>query len=222
MYLYESNEKTVRWDTYFYELCKTVAKNSQCLSRRIGAVLVKDKTVLCAGYNGPPRGVQQCDKRWLTDPEIRKVADFENKTNGFTNIEDLYKMRLQGMCPRYVPEMGFKSGEGLDWCVAGHAERNALINAARMGIKTKNCHLYMDCGTPCTPCLVEIINAGIKEIIITGMNLYDKSSLYVLQQSDLKVRIYSTLCEHNNVLQRSGLSFQVVEGFCPDCGMQLT
>jgi dCMP deaminase len=216
MYLYESNEKTLRWDTYFYDLCQTVAKNSQCLSRHIGAVLVKDKTVLCAGYNGPPRGVQQCDKRWFDDKAMRDHAGF-----GDTIDEKQYENELMGVCPRYVKEMGFASGQGLDWCVAGHAERNALINAARMGIKTKGCHLFMDCGTPCTPCLVEIINAGIKEIIITGMNLYDKSSLYVLKQSGLKVRIYSTLCEHENLLEKNGLAFANMKGYCSDCGMQI-
>ena len=177
MYLYESNEKTLRWDKYFLDLCNTVASNSQCLSRHIGAVLVRDKTPICAGYNGPPRGVKQCDQRWLTDKKMRDQAGFDEID------EDQFKNELKGVCPRYVKEMGFASGQGLDWCVAGHAERNALINAARHGIKTKGCHLFMDCGTPCTPCLVEIINAGIDEIIITGMNLYDKSSLYVLQES---------------------------------------
>jgi dCMP deaminase len=214
MYLYESNEKTVRWDTYFYDLCKTVAKNSQCLSRHIGAVLVRDKTVICAGYNGPPRGVQKCDKRWYVDERMRHAAGFGD------DLRDVEE-DLKGKCPRYVEQFGFKSGEGLEWCVAGHAERNALINAARHGIKTKGCTLFMDCGTPCTPCLVEIINAGIEEIVITGMNLYDKSSLYVLQQSNLKVRIYSTICEHDDVLRKNGLSFPIKEGYCPDCGMQI-
>ena len=215
MYLYESNEKTLRWDSYFYDLCRTVAKNSQCLSRHIGAVLVRDKTPICAGYNGPPRGVNQCDKRWEVDEDMRLAAGFQ------TFAEDKFENDLKGVCPRYVKEFGFKSGEGLEWCVAGHAERNALINAARHGIKTKGCSLYMDCGTPCTPCLVEIINAGIKEIIITKMHLYDKSALYVLQQADLSVRIYSNLCEHNNVLENNGLSFINMKGFCPDCGMQI-
>ena len=86
-----------------------------------------------------------------------------------------------------------KSGEGLEWCVAGHAERNALINAARFGIETKGTTMYMDCGTPCTPCLVEIINAGIEEIVITKEHYYDQSAEYLLKESGLKWRIYSHL-----------------------------
>jgi len=220
--MYEHNESLLRWDSYFYDMCKTVAKNSQCLSRKIGAVLVRDKTIICTGYNGPPRGVRRCDKRWEIDPKMREAANFKHGDTSTKAFESFYDVHLKGVCPRYVPEMGFKSGEGLEWCVAGHAERNALINAARMGIKTKRCKLYMDCGIPCTPCLVEIINAGIKEIIVTGMTFYDKSSHYLLLEApDLNVRIYSNLCEHNNLLIKNDLNHSNVDGYCPDCGMQI-
>jgi dCMP deaminase len=167
----------------------TVAKKSQCLSRKIGAVLVKDKTVISTGYNGPPRGVKTCDERWLTDHVMREAAGFP----ALTEAGETYKDKLEGVCPRYVPEFGFKSGEGVGWCVAGHAERNALINAARMGICTKGTKLYMDCGTPCTPCLVEIINAGVEEIIITREYYYDDSAEYTLKESGLKWRVYEHL-----------------------------
>ena len=58
------------WDKYFFELCETVSTNSKCLSRKIGAILVKDKIVISMGYNGPPRGVLHCDKRIFYDPVI--------------------------------------------------------------------------------------------------------------------------------------------------------
>jgi len=177
-------------DVWLYELCHQVAKASQCLSRKIGAVLVRDKSIISQGYNGPPRGVKTCDERWLSDPELRKAAGFEQDDSEFLSM---YNDKLEGICPRYIPEMGFKSGEGLDWCVAGHAERNALINAARFGIATKGTTMYMDCGTPCTPCMVEIINAGVEEIVITREHYYDQSAEYLLKESGLKWRIYDHL-----------------------------
>lgn len=184
----------MEWDEWYLEICNTVAKKSQCLSRKIGAILVKDKTVVSQGYNGPPRNVQTCDERWLNDPVMRKyILDKGKQTERFqiiTEESDIYKNELEGKCPRYVPEMGFKSGQGLEWCVAGHAERNALINAARLGIKTKKCIMYMNCGVPCTPCLVEIINAGIKEIVVTKMEFYDVSAEYLLRESGLPCRVY--------------------------------
>jgi len=181
----------MEWDEWYHELCIVIAKKSQCHSRQIGAILVKDKTVISQGYNGPPRGVIPCDERWLVDDEMLAAADFGKMKE--TDFNELYKDRLEGICPRYVPEMGFKSGEGLEWCVAGHSERNALINAARHGIATKGCKLYMSCGVPCTPCLVEVINAGIEEIIVTKLEFYDESAEYLLKESGLPCRVYDHL-----------------------------
>lgn len=45
-----------------------------------------------------------------------------------------------------------------------HAETNALINAARIGVSTNNCVMYLTCDIPCVDCTRNIINAGIKVI----------------------------------------------------------
>jgi len=187
----------MEWDEWYYKLCNVVGAKSQCLSRKIGALIVRDKAVIAQGYNGPPRGVRTCDERWFVDSEMRIKAGFETSDEEMTDsyLAEVFKEKLEGICPRYVPDMGFKSGEGLEWCVAGHAERNAIINAARAGIATKGTTMYMDCGTPCTPCLVEIINSGISEIVITKEYYYDQSAEYLLKESGLKWRIYEGLKE---------------------------
>ena len=55
-----------------------------------------------------------------------------------------------------------------------HAEMNALLAAARTGMRLKGCTLYLAAtddsglvwgGPPCTRCTVEIIQVGIKEIV---------------------------------------------------------
>ena len=180
----------IEWDPWYHEMCITVGKKSQCLSRQIGSILVRDKTVICQGYNGPPRGIRPCDERWIIDEKMREAAGFE-----IVDV-DFYENNLEGKCPRHIPEMGFKSGEGLEWCVAGHAERNVLINAARHGIATKGAKLYMNCGIPCSPCMVEILNAGIDEIIVTKLSYYDYSSEYLLKESGLKCRVYDYLSDN--------------------------
>ena len=45
-----------------------------------------------------------------------------------------------------------------------HAERNAIYNAARIGVSTKGCTMYLTCGIPCSDCARGIINAGIIRI----------------------------------------------------------
>lgn len=188
------NTISLEWDKYYYDLCNQVANNSKCFSRHVGAVLVRDKSIISTGYNGAPRGVPPCDQRWGLDKNL--TVEFGKLVqNKYKNVEpedypDSFSDELiNGKCPRQV--LGFKSGEGLEWCVAGHAERNALIQAAREGICTKHSILYMNCAVPCTPCLIEIINAGVEEIVVTGMTYYDVSAQYILENSQLKARIYS-------------------------------
>ena len=173
-------------DEWYLDLCNKVSERSKCLSRHIGTVLVVDKTVVNQGYNGPPRGVPHCWDRYKLDPVLRKMM-----TDKGLDPDD---PKYEEICPRYA--LGFKSGQCLELCVAGHGERNALINAAREGIVTKGAKLYMNCGVPCSPCLVEIINAGIEEIIVTKMEFYDISAQYLLENSTLKCRVYDHLKQH--------------------------
>lgn len=53
-----------------------------------------------------------------------------------------------------------------------HAERNAIYNAARIGVSLKDCTAYITCTdntrgghTPCAECARALIQSGIKEII---------------------------------------------------------
>ena len=49
------------WDTYFMDIAKTVALRSNCIKRKVAAVIVKDKRIISTGYNGTPRGVTNCN-----------------------------------------------------------------------------------------------------------------------------------------------------------------
>lgn len=50
------------WDEYFMDIAERVSTRSKCLRRRVGAVIVKDRRILCTGYNGPPAGVAHCEE----------------------------------------------------------------------------------------------------------------------------------------------------------------
>ncbi len=54
--------KRISWDEYFMELANLAAKRSTCLSRQVGAVIVKDRCVLSTGYNGAAKGAAHCDE----------------------------------------------------------------------------------------------------------------------------------------------------------------
>jgi dCMP deaminase len=48
------------WDTYFMEIARVVARRSNCVKRQVAAVIVKDRRIISTGYNGTPRGIQNC------------------------------------------------------------------------------------------------------------------------------------------------------------------
>ena len=49
------------WDDYFMRIAEDVSIMSTCLSRKVGAVAVKDKRVLATGFNGAPSKVGHCE-----------------------------------------------------------------------------------------------------------------------------------------------------------------
>ena len=53
-------DSTIRWDRYFHTVCVAIASKSPCLSRQIGSILVRDRSIVSTGYNGPARGYPHC------------------------------------------------------------------------------------------------------------------------------------------------------------------
>ena len=52
----------VTWNEYFMAIAEQVATRSTCDRKHIGAVIVRDKTILSTGYNGSLRGAPHCDE----------------------------------------------------------------------------------------------------------------------------------------------------------------
>lgn len=78
------------------------------------------------------------------------------------------------------------SGERHELCRALHAEQNALIQASLYGISVKDSTLYAT-NQPCVICAKMLINAGIKEIVISD-GYPDKMAMDFLKEAKIKVR----------------------------------
>ena len=52
--------KRVSKINYYLDIAQTVAKRSTCLRRHYGAIIVKDDCIVSTGYNGAPRGRENC------------------------------------------------------------------------------------------------------------------------------------------------------------------
>jgi dCMP deaminase len=50
------------WNLYFLRLVNNVAQRSSCIKRKVGCILVTSNThqVVSTGYNGTPKGIQNC------------------------------------------------------------------------------------------------------------------------------------------------------------------
>lgn len=45
---------------YYLDIAQTVSERSTCLRKRYGAIIVKNDVIISTGYNGAPRGRQNC------------------------------------------------------------------------------------------------------------------------------------------------------------------
>ena len=88
-----------------------------------------------------------------------------------------------GGCERQ--RLGIPSGERHELCRALHAEQNAIIQAAKLGISTEGATIYITL-QPCVICAKMLINAGIKRIVHKG-EYPDELSRKILEEADIEV-----------------------------------
>lgn len=50
------------WDDYFMGIARVVASRSNCVKRKVAAVITQDKRIISTGYNGTPRGTTNCNE----------------------------------------------------------------------------------------------------------------------------------------------------------------
>ncbi|GAA5935671.1 deoxycytidine monophosphate deaminase [Sporobolomyces koalae] len=169
------------WDTYFMALASLASLRSNCMKRRVGAVLVRDKRVVSTGYNGTPRGVTNCNEGgcgrcnsnesgWGTDGALDEEDTIEDLQGAGKNLN--------------------RVGQGLDVCVCLHAEENALLEAGRervSGGRAEAAVLY--CNTcPCLTCTVKIVQCGVKEVVYSLSYSMDDASRQVMESAGVVLR----------------------------------
>ncbi|HUM09513.1 MAG TPA: cytidine/deoxycytidylate deaminase family protein [Myxococcaceae bacterium] len=109
------------WDQYFMDIARQVATRATCDRKHVGAVLVRDRTILSTGYNGSIRGMPHCD--------------------------EVGHMMENGHCVATV-----------------HAEANAILQAAKNGVRIDGATLYTT-ASPCWPCFKLVANSGCVRIV---------------------------------------------------------
>lgn len=111
-------------------------------------------------------------------------------TTGYNGAPEGVKSCVsKGECMR--DKLGIESGTRHELCYAVHAEQNAIIQAARLGIVLDGATLYCT-HQPCVICAKMIINAGIKRIVYK-YGYPDEFAMQLLNEGGVQVDAYDSL-----------------------------
>lgn len=153
--------------------------------------------------------ISHWDSRWMALAQLiatwskdrgRKVGavivgpDNEVRSTGFNGIP-------RGVNDDVEERHDAANGEKYLW--VSHAERNAIYNAALLGVSTKHCTIYVP-WYPCIECAKAIVQAGIGKIVCFEPDLADpnwgrdfEKSLIILGEGN----VVTKLIEQKNYLQ---------------------
>ena len=124
------NEKQKQFDRSYLEMAEVWSRNSYCVRRKVGALIVKDRMIISDGYNGTPAGFENIceDENGVTKPyvlhaeanAITKVAKSGNSSLGATlyitdsPCMECAKLIIQSGIVRVVYARDYRITDGID------------------------------------------------------------------------------------------------------------
>lgn len=118
------------------------------------------------------------------------VKDKRILSTGYNGApQGVQSCRDKGECIRI--KNGIQSGTQLEMCYSVHAEQNAIVSAARLGINLEGATLYCT-HQPCVICAKLIVNAGIKRVVYRD-GYPDKFAVEVLREANVQLDRYQDL-----------------------------
>ena len=134
-------------DTVFINTAKEIATLSHCVRSKVGAVLVKDGNIISFGYNGMPKGMDNCcERKMYMAYDAGGWIDVDTIDETWPEKDDLGNYRLE------------TKQEVI------HAECNAILKAAKNGTSVDDSTLYLTL-SPCIDCSKLILQSGIKRVV---------------------------------------------------------
>lgn len=92
----------------------------------------------------------------------------------------------RGECLRR--KLGIPSGTRAEICYAIHAEQNAIIQAAKLGVAIQDATMYIT-HQPCSMCARMIVNAGIRRVVFE-QGYPDDFALSFFEQTGVSLERY--------------------------------
>ena len=117
------------------------------------------------------------------------VKDKRIMTTGYNGApQGMKTCKERGECLRR--KMGIPSGTRAEVCYAIHAEQNAILQAAKLGISIDGATLYCT-HQPCSVCAKMIVNAGIRRVLYE-QGYPDAFSLEIFAEAGVQLEQYKS------------------------------
>ena len=155
-----------KFDDKYMSMAKIWATNSHAIRSKVGALIVKDNTIISDGYNGTPKGFpNNCECVKCRKYDNRKdCVSFKYDEEACMNCQNTYLETL----PTVI-----------------HAECNAITKLARSTQSSEGSTLYVTL-SPCAECAKMIIQAGIKRVVYSEKYRKD-DGLRLLEESGIEI-----------------------------------
>lgn len=135
-------------EQYYLDIAFAVSKRSNCLKRHYGAVIVKNDKIIATGYNGSPRGEDNC-----CDLGICKRLHKPNNSGDYAECHSVHaemNALLQANREDLEGATLYLAGEDFD----KDKERQGIFEYNRLKICS-----------PCPICSRMIKNSGVKVVV---------------------------------------------------------
>ena len=128
-------------ENYYLDIAQTVLERATCLRRVYGAIIVKNDEIISTGYNGAPRGRQNCSDLGFCYREAMKVPRGER-----------YELcrSVHAEANAIISASRRDMVGGTIYLVGRDAQTKELLSDA----------------TSCSMCRRQIINAGLEKVVI--------------------------------------------------------
>lgn len=108
------------------------------------------------------------------------TTGYNGASSGIKNCKE------RGECLRR--KLGIASGTQHEICYATHAEQNAIIQAARLGVSIEGATLYCT-HQPCVICAKMIINSGISRVVY-AQGYPDKFAMELFSEAGVECALF--------------------------------
>lgn len=136
--------KRISKDEYYLDIAYSVSKRSPCLKRHYGCIIVKNDEIIATGYNGNPRGEENCCDIYEECPRMSIPHNSGNYSDCHSVHAEMNAI-ISASRKDMIGSTLYLAGEGFS--------------------KENDCYVRIEDCDPCPICSRMIKNSGITRVV---------------------------------------------------------